>query len=125
VSPRARAARVVAGAFVGGVVVGAAVTVLGIEVLLGATRVDIIAERTEYQLSRLEELHAGDTQRVVDELERKIDNYVSGWDRDRAVLDNPAVRRALNHLRAYRARYPRETGDARKDAAVKRMLERP
>jgi hypothetical protein len=125
VKPVARAAVVVVGAFVGGVVVGAAVTVLGIEVLLGDARTDVVAARTEYQLSRLEELHAGDTQRVVDELERKIDNYVSGWDRDRAALDNPSVRRALTHLRAYRAQYPRETADAQKDAAVKRMLERP
>ena len=120
-----RPALVVFAAFVGGSVVGAAGMVGAIHSLLGSARADIIAARVEYQLSRMEELHAGQTQRVVDELERKIDNYVSGWDRDRASLDDASVQRALRHLRQYRAQYPRETGDAQKDAAVRRMLERP
>ena len=123
--PPLRPALVVFAAFMGGGVVGAAGMVWAIQALLGSARVDIVAGRTEYQLSRLEELHAGQAQRVVDELERKIDNYVSGWDRDRAVLDDPSVQRALRHLRQYRAQYPRDSGDAQKDAAVRRMLERP
>ena len=123
--PAVRSALVVLAAFAGGTLVGAAAAAWVVGLLLGNARVDVISERIEYQLGRLELLHAGQSGRVVDELERKIDNYVSGWDRDRTALEDASVQRALRHLKHYRGQYPRETGDPQKDAAVKRMLERP
>lgn len=122
--PRRRAWLVVAAAFGIAAALGAAFSAWAVHyAVLGQAEVAILAQRTEFRVHLLEMLRDGEKLKLVDTLERKVDNYVRGWEGDRVAMNNARTRLAIEKVRAYRSQYPRATDDPAKDAAVKRVLE--